>query len=242
VQEIAYGADPHQCLDLYVPNQAAAGPLVVFVHGGGWSVGDKAIDAALGTWLAAAGFVVALTNYRLSPAVQHPAHVEDVAQAIGWCHRHAARYGADPERLYLIGHSSGAQLAALVTLDPRYLAAQELAPTVVRRVILIAGIGYDVHEGYATPELAPFLVPVFGPAGAGWVDAAPLTYVSNATASYLLIHGLDDTDAPPAGTHLFGAALESAGVPTQVVLLPGAEHVSVMKAAAPFVLTFLQAP
>ena len=106
---------------LITPSRA---PLVLFVHGGGWAVGDKAQYAAVGVRLARAGFVVAIVNYRLSPPAQHPAHAEDVARAVAWCYRQAPYYGADPERFYVIGHSSGAHLAALVALDPAYLAAE----------------------------------------------------------------------------------------------------------------------
>ncbi len=92
--------------------------MVLVIHGGAWSVGDKAQYAAVGDWLAGVGLVAALANHRLSPAVQHPLHGQDVARAVAWLYRRAARLGGDPQRFHLAGHSSGAHLASLVALDP----------------------------------------------------------------------------------------------------------------------------
>ncbi len=240
--DVPYGPDPEQCLDLYLPDYPSRAPLVLLIHGGGWSVGDKGQYAAVGDRLACEGLVAAVVNYRLSPAVQHPAHVQDVARAVAWCHRHAARYGANPAQLCLMGHSSGAHLAALVALDPTYLAAEGLSTATIGRVLGIAGVGYDLDESYAASPAAPFFHPVFGPDCTRWAQAAPLRYVGSAAPPFLLIHGLSDTEAPPASTQVFAAALRRAGVPTQLVLLPGEGHISVMIAAAPLVLEFLQAP
>jgi acetyl esterase/lipase len=242
VRDVAYGPHPEQCLDVYMPVARAAAPLLMFVHGGGWSVGDKAQYAAVGNRLAQEGLVSMIVNYRLSPAVQHPAHAQDVAQAIAWCYRNAATYGADPERLCLMGHSSGAHLAALVALEPSYLAAQSVSTAVVRRVVGVSGVGYDLDERYAEMCVAPFFSPVFGDDCSRWKLAAPLQYVEPTAPPFLLIHGLGDTEAPPASTEVFAAALQAAGVATQLVLVPDENHVSVMFAAAPYVVDFLCAP
>jgi acetyl esterase/lipase len=239
--DIPYGPHPEQRLDVFTPAPGGTAPLVMFVHGGGWSVGDKAQYAAVGNHLAREGLVTVIVNYRLSPAVQHPTHAQDVAQAIRWCHRNAARCGADPERLCLFGHSSGAHLAALVTLEPSYLAAQGIATSIVRRVVGVSGVGYDLDERYAAMSVAPFFTPVFGEDSSHWKRAAPLQYVEGSAPPFLLIHGLGDTEAPPASTEVFAAALQAAGVPTQLVLVPDENHVTVMLAVAPLVVDFLQA-
>jgi len=178
--DVPYGPDPLQRLDIYAPDGANRAPFILFVHGGGWAVGDKAQYAAVGGSLARAGFVVAIVNYRLSPPARHPAHAEDVARAVAWCYRQARYYGADAERFYVIGHSSGAHLAALVALDPSYLAAEGLRSSVIRRLVGIAGVGYDLNESYATPLLTPFLEPVFGSDCSRWAQAAPLGHVTPA--------------------------------------------------------------
>lgn len=239
---VAYGPHPEQRLDVFMPAATAAAPLLLFVHGGGWSVGDKAQYAAVGNRLAREGLVAMIVNYRLSPAVQHPTHAQDVAQAVGWCYRHAAQYGADPERLCLMGHSSGAHLAALVALEPSYLAAEGMATSAIRRVIGVSGVAYDLDEQYAETSVASFFMPVFGSDCSRWKLAAPLQYVERSAPAFLLIHGLGDTEAPPASTEVFAAALQQAGVPAQLVLIPDENHVSVMFAAAPYVVDFLQAP
>ena len=237
---VPYGPEALQALDLYLPAHPDGARLVLVLHGGAWSVGDKEQYAAVGSRLAWEGLAAAVANYRLSPAVQHPTHAEDAARALAWCYRHASGYGLDPEGLCLLGHSAGAHLAALIALDPRYLAAEGLAPRVVRRVLGVAGVGYDLNPSYATPALMPFLTPVFGDDCAAWPQAAPVRYVTGTAPPFLLIHGLCDTEAPPASTEVMAAALARAGVPTQLVLLPDEGHFSVMLTAAPQVIAFLQ--
>jgi acetyl esterase/lipase len=241
VLDISYGPDAYQCLDVYRPDGAVRAPFAVFIHGGGWAVGDKSQYAAVGARLAREGIVTAIVNYRLSPPAQHPAHAEDVARAVAWCYRQAPYYGADRERFYVLGHSSGAHLAALVALDPTYLAAEGLRSSVIRRLVGIAGVGYDLDESYATPLLTPFLEPVFGSDCSRWAQAAPLGHVTSAAPAALLIHGLSDTDAPPASTQVFATTLQKAGVSTELALLAGENHFSVMFAAEPLILRFLEA-
>jgi acetyl esterase/lipase len=241
VLDVAYGPDAYQCLDLYLPDRSAGAPLVVLLHGGAWSVGDKSQYAVVGERLAHEGYLTAIANYRLSPAVQHPAHAQDVARAVAWCHRHAADYGGDPGRLCLVGHSSGAHLASLVALDPTYLAAEGLPPTIVQRVAGIAGAGYDLGAHYASLMVAPLVSPVFGADSSRWELASPLRYVHAAAPPFLLVHGLQDTEAPPTTTEAFAATLQAAGVPTRLHLLPDDGHISVVFAAAPLLLDFLKA-
>src|SRR5260370_14294298 len=122
---ISYGADPQHRLDVYVPDQASAGPrpLVVFWHGGRWRFGDKADYRFVGAALAALGYVAVLPNYRHYPHVKMPGFMDDAARAGDWPAAHAGDFGADASRLYLMGHSAGAHIASLVALDPRYFSA-----------------------------------------------------------------------------------------------------------------------
>ncbi len=131
-------------LDLYVPKEAAHAPVLIFVHGGGWThkEGDPYTRGRLGPhnpFFASHGVVVASISYRLSPKNKHPAHVEDVARAIAWTKANIARYGGDPARIFLTGHSAGGHLVALVVTDPKYLAAQKLSASDVRGVMPISG-------------------------------------------------------------------------------------------------------
>jgi acetyl esterase/lipase len=238
--DISYGDGSQQRLDLYLPERRGGAPVVLLLHGGAWTVGDKTDYGPVGDQLARNGAVVALVNYRLSPAVQHPAHAQDVAAAVAWLYRHATEYGGDPARLTLIGHSSGAHLAALVALDPSYLADQGLTAAVIQRVVGIAGAGYDLDARYATTPLAAVLNTVFGTDSSQWALAAPLRYVTGSALRFYLLHGLNDTSAPAASTQVFAAALQEAGVPTQLDLLPGQDHTGVVIAALPLIHRLLQ--
>ncbi len=115
-RDIPYADPPHtrQVLDVYSPKDAKNLPVVFWIHGGGWQTGDKSDVQLKPQAFNDKGFVFVSTNYRLLPAVDMGAIVRDVAKAVGWAHKHAAEYGGDPTRLIVMGHSAGAQLAALV--------------------------------------------------------------------------------------------------------------------------------
>jgi acetyl esterase/lipase len=239
ISDVAYGNDPLERLDLFQPVDAKSAPVVVFVHGGAWSVGDKAQYGIVGEQLARDGVLVVLVNYRLSPAVQHPAHVQDVAKAIAWVERNAASYGGDPQRLSLVGHSAGAQLAALVALDPTYLQAEGYPTSIVRNVVGIAGAGYDLDAYYASTPLAPMLASAFGQDTSRWAAAAPVRYVQPYAPPFFLTHGLSDPAAPVSSTQTFAAALTRDGVPLKLEILPNEDHLSIVVTALPAVAAYV---
>jgi acetyl esterase/lipase len=214
--------------------------MLLFVHGGGWSIGDKAELSWLGAKLAEQGVLVAVANYRLSPAVQHPAHAQDVARAVAWLYRNGANYGGDPQRLYLGGHSAGAHLAALVSLDGGYLAAESLSPGIVRGVVGISGAGYDLDARYVASPLAQLFYGAFGEDSARWAAAAPQKYVTKSAPAFLLVHGLDDTQAPAASAQSLAQALKAEGASVRLELLPGLEHGTALLAALPILRSFVQ--
>ena len=167
------GQDAHATkhrLDLYLPRGAERFPVLFFVHGGAWSSGDKGRFSRLGTAFARRGIGVVATNYRLTPDVTHPAHIEDVARAFAWTHKHIADYGGDPEKLFLCGHSAGGHLVALLALDEQYLKAHELTRGSIAGVIPISGV-FNIANG-----LGPIRRSVFGDDEAGRRDAAPITH------------------------------------------------------------------
>jgi acetyl esterase/lipase len=147
----AYGPDPLQTLDLWRPTGHAPAPLIIFVHGGGWTRGDKdnATGAAKVNHLLGRGFAVASIDYRLVPAATVEQQAADVALALSWLRAHAAAYGVDPDRIVLMGHSAGAHLVALVGTDPFYLAAVGLDYRALRGVVPIDGAAYDVPKQIA---------------------------------------------------------------------------------------------
>lgn len=134
-------ADPvRHALDLYAPEGVANFPVLIFWHGGVWSFGSKDEYANIGAAFAARGIGVVIANYRLSPRVSHPAHVEDAARAVAWVVEHIAEYGGDPTQIVLSGHSAGGHLASLLALDPTYLAAHDLSVELIAGVVSYSGV------------------------------------------------------------------------------------------------------
>lgn len=174
--DLSYG--PHgalNTLDVYRPDTKDKLPLVVFIHGGGWSEGDKGTHTRKGRFFAEQGFVYATINYRLSPKIVHPAHAEDVARAVAWLHGNAERFGIDPERIFLIGHSAGAHLAALVASQPRYLRAFGSSPAILDGVVLLDGSGYHLPTRIpgARGWSRKMYLQAFGNDPEVWKDASP---------------------------------------------------------------------
>ena len=150
-REVAFGTDPRQRLDFAVPaGRAGKAPLLVFVHGGGWSIGDKRSGAGQkGEHFLRTGWAFATTNYRLVPQVRVEDQAADVAAAIAFLRRQP---GVDPDRIVLMGHSAGAHLAALVASDPAYLRAAGVPLSAVKGVVLLDGAGYDVAAQMNEPR------------------------------------------------------------------------------------------
>lgn len=134
-------------LDIYVSDGAKDAPVVMSLHGGGLTQGDRKNQAFVGRRFASAGFVTVIPSYRLSPAVSHPAHMQDTAAAFAWVKKNIARHGGDPARVFVIGHSAGAYLAALLATDPRYLAAHGLSPRDIAGVAPVAGFFWVERTG-----------------------------------------------------------------------------------------------
>ncbi|CEG35628.1 para-nitrobenzyl esterase [Plasmopara halstedii] len=139
---------PLQCLDIATPRQIKLNsklPTCVFVHGGSWQRGDKSggLNHNIDQAFVRAGCVGVSINYRLSPEVQHPEHAKDVAAAVAWLHRNIAKFGGDPDKLVLVGHSSGAHLIMQFLADPQFLTAAGLEKpihTLVKGAVGISGV------------------------------------------------------------------------------------------------------
>lgn len=140
----AYGPNERQVLDVYPGKAAKNRPVVVWVHGGGWQAGDKSDVQVKPTWFGEKGFLFVSINYRLLPAVDMGTIVRDVAKAVRWVRDHAAEHDGDPDRLFVMGHSAGAQLAALVCTDDRYLRAEGVPFTAIRGCVPVDGDTFDI--------------------------------------------------------------------------------------------------
>jgi len=133
-----------QMLDVYAPTEGKELPVVVWIHGGGWQAGDKKEVHQKPQAFADKGFVFVSTNYRLLPEATIKQMAEDVAKAIRWVHDHAKDYGGDPNTIIVMGHSAGAQLAALVCTNDRYLKAEKLPLSIIKACVPVDGDSYDV--------------------------------------------------------------------------------------------------
>jgi acetyl esterase/lipase len=208
---ITYGAEPRQKLDVYAPvTPQAARPVVVFFYGGSWQSGSRTHYRFIGEALTAHGVVTVVVDHRLYPNVVFPAFVGDAAQAVAWVHGHIASFGGDPGRIFLMGHSSGAHIAALLATDRTYLHYAGVPPASVRGLIGLAGpYAFD-----------PFRYRTTRPIFAGLATPAPmqpLSFVAGDEAPMLLLHGSRDETVYPANSHALAAAVRSAGGTAEVV-------------------------
>jgi acetyl esterase/lipase len=190
-KDIAYRTDAEadkvrHRLDVYVPKGQKDFPVMLFVHGGTWKSGSKDRYVAVGEAFAKAGIGVVVCNYRLSPAVKHPAHVEDVAKAFAWTCENVAKYGGGADKLFVCGHSAGGHLVALLATDPTYLKAEKRSPRDIRGVIAISGV-YKIMPNAIFRN-------AFGEDEEVCRKASPLTHADGKHPPFLIAHA--DTDYP----------------------------------------------
>ena len=157
IADIPYveGGHKRQVLDIYTPEPLAENslPVMFWIHGGGWQVGDKSDVALKPEALTERGFVFVSTNYRLLPEVEMDELIGDVAKSLAWVHRNIAKYGGDPNRIFVGGHSAGAQLAALICIDDRYLKKEGVSFEVLKGCVPVDGDTYDIPKIIMTAEL-----------------------------------------------------------------------------------------
>jgi len=154
--DVPYLKDGHRrhLLDIYTPQSASKKklPVIFWIHGGGWQVGDKSDVALKPKVLTGRGFVFVSTNYRLLPEVKMEQLIGDVASSLGWVHKNIAKYGGDPDRIFVGGHSAGAQLAALICIDDRYLKKEGVSFDALKGCVPVDGDTYDIPKIIMTAE------------------------------------------------------------------------------------------
>ena len=224
VRDAAFGPDPRQRVDLYAPTVKPAGamPVIVFIYGGSWSSGTKSGYSFAGRALASRGFLVAIPDYRLVPHIRYPVFLDDNAAAVRWVRANATRYGGDPDRLVLAGHSAGAYDAAMLAVDPRWLGADRKA---VRGLVGLAG-PYDF-----LPFGGPVVQAAFG-AVRDPVSTQPVTYASADDPPAFLATGDNDTTVLPRNSDALAAKLTAAGVSVERRRYPGVGHAGLVTALA----------
>lgn len=225
-----FGPAADQRLEVIIPEKPSSRrrPVLLFIFGGAWKNGHPEDYRFVGRTFARAGYVVVIAGYRLVPQGVFPAMLDDGAAATRWTVDNAARFGGDPARLFVMGHSAGAYNAAMLALDPQWLARQRLAPGAIKGLVGLSG-PYDFY-----PFTSPDTQAAFGHVGDPAVTQ-PLLFVNPATPPMLLLTGEEDETVKPRNSLVLAKALTAAGMPNKAVLLSGVDHSgTVMRLAQPF--------
>lgn len=219
--------DPLQKLDVYSPPDAKGLPVVVWIHGGGWQAGEKESVKQKPQAFVDKGLVFVSVNYRLLPKVQMEDIVRDVTKSVRWVHEHIAEHGGDPKRLLIMGHSAGAQLAALICTDDRYLKAEGLSLGIVKGCVPVDGDTYDIP---AIIEMAETRARVheypqatfghrqkFGNDPAKHRDFSAITHIAKdkGIPPFLILHVAEHPDTSAQAQRL-AVFLKKAEIPTKV--------------------------
>ena len=216
-----------QVLDLYAPAGGKDHPVVAWIHGGGWRRGDKASVQKKPQAFTDQGFVFVSINYRFVPQVTVKEMAGDIAQAIRWTHDHAQDYGGDGRSIFVMGHSAGAHLAALVCTDERYLKSAGLPLSVIKGCVPVDVSVYDIprrlQESGTTPPAT--FKEVFGSADDLHRDLSPALHVvkDKHIPPFLILHVADRPETR-SQSNWFANKLQEAGVSAKVVAAAGKTH------------------
>ena len=228
-RDLTYGDNPRQTFDIHAPEAATPDtplPVLVFFYGGGWDSGSRTLYAWAAHALAAKGFVVAVPDYRVVPEVYFPAFIEDAAAATAAVAGVVARYGGDPDRLGVLGHSAGGHLAMMITLDRRYMAAVG-QPDLIRAAAGLAG----------PYEFLPFDVDASRNAFGRAPDPTltqPVTFVRADAAPIWLGHGTADVTVHDDDTIILNDRMHAVGGRSEARLYPGLNHEDLIATFSPW--------
>ena len=217
-----------QMLDVYAPKKGKNLPVVFWIHGGGWRAGDRSSVQKKPQTFVAKGFVFVATNHRFFPNVTVKEMTGDIAKSIRWVHDHAEEYGGDPKSIFVMGHSAGAHLAALVCTDDRYLKAEGLPLSIIKGCVPVDVSVYDIpkrlKESGVVPPAAK-LKEVFGETNDGLREFSPVTHVAKGKhiPPFLILHVADRPETK-AQAHWLADKLKDAGISAKVVAAEGTNH------------------
>lgn len=220
---------PHRlALDVYRPAHATHAPVVVFFYGGSWVRGERAWYRFVGTALASHGVVAVIPDYRKYPAVKMDGFMQDAARAVAWAHDHAQALGGAPDDLFVMGHSAGGQIAALLATDATWLAPYHLHPDQLAGVIGLAGC-YDFMP---IPANEKDMLGMFGTTPAAQARAQPVRFVHGAEPPMLLLQGSADHEVDPANARSLAQALQAQHDDVTLRMYPGVGHNALVFALA----------
>jgi acetyl esterase/lipase len=220
-RSISYGDGARRTLDVYRPSSAVDAPVVVFFYGGSWQSGSKRTYKFVGSALARRGYVVVIPDYGVYPPTRYPGFLDDGAKALRWVKDNAARFGGDPNKLFVMGHSAGAYIAAMLALDDRWLRTVNMRPD--RDIDGLIGISgpYDF-----LPLRGGTLRTIFG--AADDATTQPISHVSPGAPPTLLITGKNDNVVDPDNSTRLAARLRAAGDNVTVLTYSWVGHLSII--------------
>jgi acetyl esterase/lipase len=217
-------------LDLYLPKGKKDFPVLFFIHGGAWTIGDHTWYAALGQTFAKNGIGTVVISYRLTvgrpPKVQnqHPAHIQDVARAFAWTHDNIAKYGGKADQIFVSGQSAGGHLAALLATNETYVKAHRLSPKDIKAVIAISGV-YTIVPGTMDN--------IFGEGAEAAKSASPLKRVSGKEPPFLILYADKDFALIDKMSENLCEALKNKKVEASCVVMKDRNHIdSILKLAS----------
>lgn len=227
--DIAYrtdkDADPvRHKLDLYLPKGAKDFPVLIFVHGGAWSSGSKTLYMPMGMTFARAGIGTVVVNYRLSPKVKHPAHIEDVAKAFAWTCENIGKYGGRTNRIFVSGHSAGGHLVSLLALDESYLKAVGRSVKDIHGVLAISGV-------YSILSEVPLFHMAFGKDKTACDNASPMAHVAGKHPPFLIVYAEQELPGLIDMAKDMHAALKKAASDTTLQEIKDRNHISIIVGA-----------
>jgi acetyl esterase/lipase len=214
-------------LDVYAPAHADHAPVVVYFYGGDWSTGKRQWYRWMGEALAAQGIVAMIPDYRLWPAVRMDGFLHDGAEAVRWARDHARMYGGDPARLFVMGHSAGGHIAAMLATDKRWLSAVGMKPRDLSGFIGIAG-AYDFLPLDETEYTA-----MFGDTPEEQAQSQPINFVDGDEPPALLLQGEEDTEVFPSEAISLEGRFHQMGEPVELKLYPKLGHEGLVFALGP---------
>lgn len=237
VPNIRYASHPKSdpklnMLDVYMPKKGSNSPVLIWIHGGAFAYGDKEYVQEKAEYFTKKGYVFISINYRLSPKVTHPTHAQDVSDAIVWVHKNAVHYSADAGKIFIAGHSAGAHLAALVSVDETFIRNSGGTPGIIQGVVLLDGSGYDIPVLMkdAKTKLREWYVQAFGDSKKEWEQASPAYLVKGGkNLPPFMIAYAGELDAAEEEAKIFSRKLTEAQVENRVFFYQKKSHMTISK-------------
>jgi acetyl esterase/lipase len=235
VPNLTYGKLERQMLDVYQPiNFKGPRPVMVFTYGGGFKQGSKDEYSFVAEAFSSLGYVTVIFDYRLYPKSIWPAYLEDGAQAVAWVNANIAKYGGDPKRILISGHSAGAYIAAMLAVNPKYLQAVNVPDGTIKAALTFSGPyefwnpDQQAHGGFIGADIQQ----VMGPAETA-SQTQPIKYVTSSAPPFVIIHGSDDGLLEPAQAKAMKKKLEDAKVKVTYLEYPMAHATTILAMAKP---------